>query len=225
MNIDRINELARKSKAEGLTEEEKAERKKRLDRYGFLEREDQDASEGRCRCGVPMGGIGAGKIELDKEGVLTAITINNNCEVPIYKTRGSFFAARVRQGKRVQASLLQTTDISGNGFPVLDEIDFTGRFPHAQLQYKKNGFPVKLSMDAFSALVPYDEKNSSLPTASPADLKLLASVQMQWFPDTASPFSALHRMRFLWRKRRNCCNTRPYFCRTHPGTAACSKRG
>ena len=147
------------------TEEEKAERKKRLDRYGFLEREDQDASEGRCRCGVPMGGIGAGKIELDKEGVLTAITINNNCEVPIYKTRGSFFAARVRQGKRVQASLLQTTDVSGNGFPVLDEIDFTGRFPHAQLQYKKNGFPVKLSMDAFSALVPYDEKNSSLPTA------------------------------------------------------------
>lgn len=147
------------------SEEEKKERKKRLDRYGFLEREDQDASEGRCRCGVPMGGIGAGKIELDKEGVLTAITINNNCEVPVYKTRGSFFAARVRQGGRVQASLLQTTDVSGNGFPVLDEIDFTGRFPHAQLKYKRNDFPVNLSMDAFSALVPYDEKNSSLPAA------------------------------------------------------------
>lgn len=164
-DVYKLLEQAELLEAKRETQEEKKERKKRLDKYGFLEQEDQDVSEGRCRCGVPMGGIGAGKIELDKEGVLTAITINNNCEVPIYKTRGSFFAARVKQNQKIQAALLQTTDVSQNNFPVMDEIGFHGRFPHAQLQYHKKEFPVNFSMDAFSSLVPYDEKNSSIPAA------------------------------------------------------------
>lgn len=166
---------------------EKTARLKRLDKYGFLERFDQDASEGRCRCGVPMGGIGAGKIELDSEGVLTAITINNNCEVPVYKTRGSFFGAWARpvpggtqvdavgetQGSAAKnaaaepaAMLLQTADPGGTGLPLADSIDFQGRFPRAKLVYYKEGFPAQICLRAFSGLVPYDQKESSLPAVT-----------------------------------------------------------
>lgn len=149
------------------TAEEKLSRLKRLDKYGFLERPDQDASEGRCRCGVPMGGIGAGKIELDKEGVLTAITINNNCEVPIYKTRGSFFGAWARPVAGGSAAmLLQTADPGGTGLPLADAIDFQGRFPRAGLTYYKESFPARISLQAFSGLVPYDQKESSLPAVT-----------------------------------------------------------
>lgn len=147
------------------TPEEKEQRLLLLDRYGFLERPDQDISENRCRCGVPMGGIGAGKIELDPEGVLTAITINNNCEVPIFKAPGSFFAAWAHSGAKKDAFLLQTADPGKTGFPLADSIDFEGRFPRASLTYSRENFPVKLCLTAFSSLVPYHEKDSSLPAA------------------------------------------------------------
>ena len=62
--------------------------------------------------------------------------------MPVYKTRGSFFAARVRQGGRVQASLLQTTDVR-NGFPVLDEIDLQEDFRMRSWKIE-NDFPVNL---------------------------------------------------------------------------------
>lgn len=145
------------------TPEEKERRLKFLDHCGFLERPDQDISVSKCRCGVPMGGIGAGKIELDHEGVLTAITINNNSEVPIFKARGSFFAAWACSGKQQDATLLQTADLSGAGLPTVDSVHFKGRFPRALLTYFRKNFPVRISLEAFSSLVPYNQKDSSLP--------------------------------------------------------------
>lgn len=144
------------------TLEEKEIRLARLQKYGFVERLDQDASEGRCRCGVPMGGIGAGKIELDNKGILTAITINNNCEVPIYKTPGSFFAAWAKNSEP-QAFLLQTENLTNIHAPLADKITFEGKFPRASLTYEKENFPVEISLSAFSSLAPYSEKDSSLP--------------------------------------------------------------
>lgn len=182
-DILRVLEEAGMLSPQRETAEEKGKRLERLDRDGFVERPDQDASEGRCRCGVPMGGIGAGKIELDSQGVLTAITINNNCEVPIYKTRGCFFGVWANRGEQKDAMLLQTTDLSGNDLPVADRIAFRGRFPKAELSYYKEGFPVEVSLCAFSSLVPYNQKDSSLPAVvyaftleNPSEQKVETSV-------------------------------------------------
>lgn len=132
--------------------------------WGFTDRLEQDVSTGNCRCGVPMGGIGAGKIELDPHGILTAITINHNYELPIYRTDASLFAAYAKaQGGEPQAVVLQDENISCNAFPLCDSIDFVGRFPRAKLIYHKQDFPVEVSLSAFSPLVEKDEAMSSIP--------------------------------------------------------------
>ena len=131
--------------------------------WGFTDRLDQDISTGNGRCGVPMGGIGAGKIELDEHGIMTAITINHNYELPIYRTDASMFAAYAKVGDTSEAMVLQDENISCNDLPLCDSIDFLGRFPRAELTYKKKDFPVNISLSAFSPLIERDEAMSSIP--------------------------------------------------------------
>ncbi len=131
--------------------------------WGFLERIEQDVSIGNCRCGVPMGGIGAGKVELDEHGVMTAFTINHNYELPIYRTDSSMFAAFASVNGKTDAMVLQDESISCNKLPLCDSIDFLGRFPRAELTYHKAGFPIDISLSAFSSLVERDELKSSIP--------------------------------------------------------------
>lgn len=132
---------------------------KKLAQAGFLERPDQAVYTTDCRNGVPMGGIGAGKIELDGDGVFTAITINNNFDVPLYKTEGSFFAVRWNGG----AKLLQTVNYNPYPFPTVKKVNFTGTFPSAVLRYPEDELPVRLSLRAFSPLVPNNVRDSAMP--------------------------------------------------------------
>ena len=54
----------------------------------------------RWQAGVPIGGIGAGKIEVLTGGAFGNITINNNPLHPIAAPRGCFAAVRTRTGGR-----------------------------------------------------------------------------------------------------------------------------
>ncbi len=169
------------------TPEEKSVRLKKLAETGFLERENQYVATGICRCGVPMGGIGAGKVELDDEGYFTAITINNNQDVPIYRTDGSFFAAFYKQdGDNSKSVLLQK---KGGYLPEymkrIEEIDYQGLFPKAILNY--SSLPFSLKLEAFSSLIPNDIKNSSLPSitykftaTNTSDKDIEASLMFSW---------------------------------------------
>lgn len=149
----------------GESEESKQKRLQTLYSWGFIDRFDQDVSTGNCRCGVPLGGIGAGKIELDPHGILTAITINHNYELPIYRTDASLFGAYAKpEGDSAQSVLLQDENISINSFDrMCDSIDFIGRFPRAELRYHAKDFPVEISLSAFSSLIEQDESMSALP--------------------------------------------------------------
>ncbi len=159
-------ELLIQDKLIGGASESEEDRKARLQLlydWGFTDRLEQDVSTGNARCGVPMGGIGAGKIELDKHGVFTAITINHNYELPIYRTDATLFAAYAKVGEQSDAMVLQDENISCNDFPLCDSIDFTGRFPRGEWIYHKKDFPVEVSLSAFSPLIERDEAMSSIP--------------------------------------------------------------
>ncbi len=159
-------ELLIKDKLIGGAKESDEERLARLQTlydHGFTDRLEQDVSTGNARCGVPMGGIGAGKVEIDKHGVFTAITVNHNYELPIYRTDATLFAAYAKVGERSDAVVLQDENISCNAFPLCDAIDFTGRFPRAEFIYHKKDFPVEVSLSAFSPLIERDEAMSSIP--------------------------------------------------------------
>src|SRR4051812_47397051 len=66
------------------------------------------APEARARPsgGVPLGGIGTGKVELLADGTLGNLTLNNNWERPIAELPGSFFAVRATAGEKTTARVL-----------------------------------------------------------------------------------------------------------------------
>ena len=160
-NIDDIFKESGMKFSEEEPEDVKKARIAMLYKQGFVERENQDAAENQCRNGVPLGGVGTGKIELDSDGVFTAITINNNFDVPLYKTEGSFFAIKCGNS----AKILQKVNYNDFAFPTVESIEFEGLFPTAKLKYSDPEIPVNVSLSAYSFLPHDDVKNSVVPAA------------------------------------------------------------
>ena len=132
-----------------------------LRRNGFLFQRERDAERCQAPSGVPLGGIGAGKVELTREGFFTAATINNNQDSPIYRMPGSFFAIQVEEERSV-GRLLQTKPVDQLLVPV-QNIESECVFPEAHLRYRDAALPITLELDAFSPHIPQDVDNSSLP--------------------------------------------------------------
>ena len=148
-------------------------------------------SHQEVRSGIPLGGIGAGKIEILPCGVLDFITFQNNISQPITNSRenslpcgilGNHFAFYIKpvlpanpNGVKRRASslkermpqefccLLQTVKI--DGYPNIEKIEFEGLFPFARLKYIDKRLPIDLSLCAYSAFILNDFQNSSLPLA------------------------------------------------------------
>lgn len=124
-------------------------------------------SQEDVKSGVPLGGIGAGKIEILPSGILSFFTYQNNWRQPIGDAKegnyGNHFAIFVEQDSRKICKLLQTVKV--RDYPCIEEIEYTGEFPVAQLKYQDKNLPVDLFLEASSSLVPYDYKNSGLPGA------------------------------------------------------------
>lgn len=122
-------------------------------------------SKGKLKSGVPLGGIGAGKIEILPDGRLDFFSIQNNPDHPLTNLLGFHFGVQTVGLKgKVCAKLLQTTKLSG--YDTIEEIEYTGKFPCANLVYHDQGLPVKVVLDALAFFIPQDENNSSLPQAT-----------------------------------------------------------
>lgn len=133
-----------------------------LRRNGFLFDHDHDAEKCEVPSGVPLGGIGAGKVELTPEGFFTALTINNNQDCPIYRMPGSFFALQTETENKRSTRLLQTTAVDQLFQPVT-QIEAEPSFPEIGLKYHDPALPIDATLHAFSSHIPHNLKDSSLP--------------------------------------------------------------
>jgi len=131
-------------------------------------------SKQKVKSAMPLGGIGAGKLELTPYGTIDYITYQNNWTSPIENASnkkagkaqglaGFHFALYVNTQAAVICKLLQTEKISD--YKTIKGIKYNARFPFVRLEYVENSLPVEISQIAYSHFVPADNKNSSLPGA------------------------------------------------------------
>ena len=120
-------------------------------------------SDQNVRSGVPLGGIGAGKLEIMPSGVFDNFTFLNNIHRPLNGIPGFNFCIWVKDKNKKFLKVLSTQ-------PVMDcqnieSIKFNGSFPFAHLEYQDRELPIEVSLEAFSPFVKHDEKKSGMPFA------------------------------------------------------------
>jgi len=141
-------------------------------------------------CGIPLGGLGTGSVEIRGDGHFHQWQIMNNepwgngPATAEMDDEGLFFgiaAASKGQSKVMILAkgrwgdsspgfswedlrwMLDPYHMPWNNFP--ETIDYDGRFPFANLDYRNRNFPVRAALEAFSPFIPLDSKNSGLPVA------------------------------------------------------------
>ncbi|MFH1715457.1 MAG: GH116 family glycosyl hydrolase [Elusimicrobiota bacterium] len=130
------------------------------------------SSKDKVKCGVPLGGVGAGKIEILPNGCFDYLTFLNNWRDPIVDMRnkeagfakgllGFHFGAQVKWNGGSVVRILQTEKL--NNYPTIKEIKYSGIFPKAVLAYHDQSLPVNITLNAYSSFIPGDYKNSSIP--------------------------------------------------------------
>ena len=115
------------------------------------------------RNGVPLGGLGTGKIELCQDGGFANISTNNNQDAPIATVPGCFFAVRESiQDRPATVRLLQQL---GQTDREIEKLTYHGRYPFAEIDYEDTALASRIRLRAFSPMIPYDIEDSCVPGA------------------------------------------------------------
>jgi len=134
---------------------------------------------------MPIGGNGSGCIQIDGQGVLRIWQIFNNMDQVFIPH--SFLAVRAKAaGGRPIVRALQTEP--RGPFAPMKSVAFRGEYPFGWYDFEDEALSVRVSLEAFSPLIPLDAKSSAAPCvvlnvtaentgAKPADVTLLASQQ------------------------------------------------
>lgn len=135
-------------------------------------------------CGVPLGGIGTGSVEIRADGRLYDWHIFNNGpwawrredkRLEILTPKDFFLAVRTKaQGGKTTLRLLQAHSgyvLGGDPYTLpwlksVEGVEYLGEPPFAFLRYRDSELPVEVSAEAFSPLIPGDSKSSSTPAAA-----------------------------------------------------------
>ncbi len=119
----------------------------------------------RWLSGVPLGGIGCGKIEALTDGWLGYYSGNHNWDRPTGRMRGAFFALFCDSGDEKTARMLRLASPGEyTNVENVTNVSYNGLFPVAKIDYGNAG-PVNVKCKAWSPLVAGNSKDSSLPVA------------------------------------------------------------
>ena len=120
------------------------------------------AGERLTAISLPVGGIGAGSIEIDGRGVRRLWHIFNNfaaASVP-----ESFFAVRAQaDGREPVVRRLETAE--GAPFAPMAGLTFRGEYPFGWFDFEDPALPVKVSLETFNPVIPLDARRSAIPCA------------------------------------------------------------
>ena len=120
----------------------------------------------RWQSGLPLGGIGAGKIELMTDGAFGDFTNQHNWDRPYAWAKGAFGVIRVQSaGGTVLRVLRLKGDNEYAGVQNIAHTRMQGWFPRATIDYSDPDLPVTVRLNAFSPLIPHNAKDSGLPVA------------------------------------------------------------
>jgi len=113
----------------------------------------------------PVGALGGSVIRMNGKAEREWWHIFNNFEerAGSGKVPNSFFAIRTEQNGTPVIRALQTTPVGT--FPAMNSLTFQGEFPFGWYDFADNELPVKVSLEAYSFLIPMDLKNSAVPSA------------------------------------------------------------
>ena len=133
---------------------------------------DMQEETGVQTAGVPIGGVGAGCIELGRDARFRNITINNNrtADERIPVSPGAFLAIRAKCRGKVNVRILQ----DGTGLPFreagiiptytsTEELRWRGLYPCAHYRLDSRQFPLEVSWSVMAPIIPYDHQASTLP--------------------------------------------------------------
>ncbi len=110
----------------------------------------------------PLGGIGAGTIQINGRAKRAIWQIFNNFEA--VDLPDSFFAVRAAlPGREPVIRTLQTTP--EGPFPEMKRLAFSGEYPFAWYDFDDPALPLSVRLEAFTPLVPLDAKSSAVPCA------------------------------------------------------------
>ncbi len=110
--------------------------------------------------GLPLGGIGTGKVEILPNGGFGAFTLHQKPHEPFMNDGSTFAAVYVNQKGNPLVKKLTANDPQG-----LDSVLFEGVFPNERIVYEDDLLPVTVVLEAFSPLLIRDAEKSAVPGA------------------------------------------------------------
>jgi uncharacterized protein (DUF608 family) len=165
--------------------------------------------------GMPVGGIAAGQLYLRGDGTLAVWQIFNK---HVFTGYGADCYRTYRPESPVDSGFAVVVEQDGKtASKVLDRdfgrVGFAGAYPIGIVGYREDGFPVRVSLTAYSPFIPLNAKDSALPATilqiniqniskNKLSVSLLGWLENAVLIDSAKAVNALRRSRIISEKNR-----------------------